>query len=44
MENGKCDEEIKKRIEMAKDVFQKLLRIVKNSKLTLEIRKWILDY
>ena len=28
---------------MAKDAFQKLQTIVKNSKLSLDIRKWILD-
>ena len=33
-ENGKCDEEIKKRIGMATDAFQKLQKIVKNSKLS----------
>ena len=32
-ENGKCDEEIKKRIGRAKDAFQKLKKIVKYSKL-----------
>ena len=42
-ENGKCDEEIKKRIGIAKDAFQKLQKIVKNSKLSLDIRKQILD-
>ena len=42
-ENGKCDGEIKKRIVMAKDAFQKLQKIVKNSKLSLDIRKQILD-
>ena len=42
-ENGKCDEEIKKRIWMTKDAFQKLQKIVENSKLSLDIRKWILD-
>ena len=42
-ENGKCDEEIKMRIGMAKDAFQKLQKIVKNSKLSLDIRKWTLD-
>ena len=36
-ENGKCDEEIKKRIGMAKDAFHKLQKIVKNSKLSLDI-------
>ena len=30
-ENGKCDDQIKKRIGMAKDTFQKLHKIVKNS-------------
>ena len=43
-ENGKCDEEIKKRTRMAKDTFQKLQKIVKNSKISLDIRKWILDF
>ena len=42
-EKGKCDEEIKKGIGMAKDAFQKLQKIVKNTKLSLDIRKWILD-
>ena len=42
-ENGKCDVEIKKTIGMAMDGFQKLQKIVKNSKLSLDIRKWILD-
>ena len=28
---------------MVKDAFQKLQKIVKNSKLPLDIRKWILD-
>ena len=37
-ENDKCDEEIKERIGMAKDVFQKLQKIVKNSNLSLDIR------
>ena len=41
--NGKCDEEIKKRIGMAKDALQKLQKIVKNSKLSLDIRKQTLD-
>ena len=40
-ENGMCDEEIKKRIGMAKDAFQKLQKIVKNRKLSLDIRKQI---
>ena len=43
-ENVKCDEEIKKRIGMTKDAFHKLQKIVKNSKLSLDIRKQILDY
>ena len=30
-ENGKCDEEIKNRIGMAKDDFQKLQKIVKTA-------------
>ena len=30
-ENGKCDEEIRKRIGMAKDAFQKLQKIVKRA-------------
>ena len=38
-ENGKCDEEIKKRNCMAKDAFQKLQKILKNSKLSLDIMK-----
>ena len=42
-ENGKCDEEIKKRIGMAEDAFQKLQKVVENSKLSLDIRKQILD-
>ena len=42
-ENGKCDEEIKKRIGIDKDVFQKLQKIVKNSEPSLDIRTWILD-
>ena len=33
-ENGKCDEEIEKRIGMAKDAFQKLQKIVKKKKKT----------
>ena len=33
----------KSRREMAKDTFQKLQKIEKNSKLSLDIRKWILD-
>ena len=43
-ENGKCDEEFKKRIGMAKDAFKKLQKIMKNSKLSLDIRKQIKDY
>ena len=35
-ENGKYDEEIKKGFSMAKDAFQKLQKIVKNSKLSLD--------
>ena len=42
-ENGKCNEEIKKGIGMVKNAFQKLQKIVKNSKLSLDIRKQILD-
>ena len=37
-ENGKCDEEIKKRIGMAKMLFRSC-SIVKNSKVSLDIRK-----
>ena len=37
------DVEIKKRIGMAKDAFQKLQKIVKNSKLSLDIRIQISD-
>ena len=43
IENGKCDEEIEKRIRMAKDAFQKLQKNVKNSKLSLDIRNQTLD-
>ena len=42
-ENGKCDEEIKRRIGMANDAFQKLQKIVKNRKVSLDIRKQILN-
>ena len=42
-ESGKCDEESKKKIGMAKDAFQKFQKIVKNSMLSLDIRKHILD-
>ena len=37
-ENGKCDEEIKNRAGMVKDAFQTLQNIVKNSKLSLDIK------
>ena len=39
-ENGNRDEEIMKRIRMAKDVAE---NCKKSSKLSLDIRKWILD-
>ena len=41
-ENGKCNEEIKKRIGMTKDAFQKLQKVVQNHKLSLDIRKQVL--
>ena len=37
-ENGKYDEEIKKRIGMAKDVFSEVAENCENSKLSLDIR------
>ena len=41
-QNGKCDEEIKRRIAMAKSNFVKLEHVLKNRKIGLELRKLIL--
>ena len=41
-QNGKCDEEIKRRIAMAKNSFVKLEHVLKNRKIGLELRKRIL--
>ena len=38
-ENGKCDEEIKKRIEMAKDAFQKVQKIVEKQQAIIRHKK-----
>ena len=38
-ENGKCEDEIKRRIGMAKDAFQKLQKILRNNKLSMVTRK-----
>ena len=43
-QNGKCDEEIKRRIAMAKNSFVKLEHVLKNRKIGLELRKRILYY
>ena len=42
-ENDICDNEIKRRIELAKDAFQKSENILLNRKLSMEIKKRILD-
>ena len=42
-EIGKCDDDIKKGIGIAKEAFQKLGNILKNSKLSIGTRKRVLD-
>src|SRR5688572_5890685 len=42
-EDGRCDGEIKRRIALAKDAFQKLENILLNRKLSIEVKKRILD-
>lgn len=42
-ENGKCDPEIRRRIALAKDAFQKLEHILRNRKLSMETKKRVLD-
>src|SRR5688572_27004482 len=42
-EDGRCDGEIKRRIDLAKDAFQKLENIPLNIKLSIEVKKRILD-
>ena len=42
-ENGKYDSEIKKRIGMAKDAFQKLGKIFKDRKMSIDTKMRVLD-
>ena len=42
-QNWKCEEEIKRRIAMAKNCFVKLEHVLKNRKIRLNLRKRILD-
>ena len=42
-ENGKYDTEIKRRIGMAKDIFQKLIQILRNWKMMLDTKLRVLD-
>ena len=41
-DDGKCDSEIKRRIGMSKQAFQKLKRVLKDRKMSLRTRKRIL--
>ena len=43
LENGKCDAEIKRRIGMAKDAFQKLGKVLKDRKMSMDTKMRILD-
>ncbi|XP_037794114.1 uncharacterized protein LOC119589587 [Penaeus monodon] len=42
-ENGKCEDEIKRRIGMAKDAFQKLRKVLKDRKLSIDTKLRVLD-
>ena len=42
-QNGKCDEEVKRRISIVKNYFIKLEHVLKNRKIGLKLRKRILD-
>src|SRR5688572_23803242 len=42
-EDGRCDGEIKRRIALIKDAFQKLENILLNRKLSIEVKKRIVD-
>ena len=43
-EDGRCEEEIKRRINIAKTTFSKMSKVLKSKKIALNTRKRILQY